>query len=87
MFDASPSELDTVYTVLNPSLAMGDQPHDATVVFDQAINAKVMKIVWKRPEEFNCIVICISLLTFYVHFLLSLESALEYRLIRPVSEI
>lgn len=62
VIDASPTELATVYTVLKRSLAMGDQlgQHDIIVVFDQAIYAKALDIIWKRPEEFDRIVICMG---------------------------
>ncbi len=59
IIDGSPTELGTVYTVLEKSLQMANQLHqqDAIVVFDQAIYAKALEIIWKNQERFQRIVL------------------------------
>lgn len=59
VIDASPTELPTVYTVLHRSLKMADQlgQQDVITVFDQAIYAKVLEIIWQNQEEFKRIVV------------------------------
>lgn len=58
IIDGSPTELSTVYTVLEKSLQMANQlhQHDAIVVFDQAIYAKALEIIWENQERFQRIV-------------------------------
>jgi len=58
VIDSSPSELSTVYTVLHRSLAIADKLHqnDAVIVFDQAIYAKALEIIWQKPDEFKRVV-------------------------------
>lgn len=59
VIDASPTELPTVYTLLQRSLKMADQlgQEDVIVVFDQAIYAKVLEIIWQNQEEFKRLVV------------------------------
>ena len=59
VIEASPTELPTVYTILQRSLQMADQlgQRDVIVVFDQAIYAKALEIVWQNPQEFQCVVL------------------------------
>lgn len=54
VIEASPTELPTVYTVLQRSLQMADQlqQHDVLVVFDQAIYAKALEVLWQNQEQF-----------------------------------
>ena len=57
--DASPTELSTVHTVLQHSLAMADQlsQEDVIVVLDQAIYCKSKQIIWSVPEDYSRIVL------------------------------
>ena len=50
VIEASPTELPTVYTVLQRSLQMAQQlgQHDVIVVFDQAIYAKALEVLWQN---------------------------------------
>ena len=59
VIEASPTELPTVYTILQRSLQMADQlgQRDVIVVFDQAIYAKALEIVWQNPQEFQRVVL------------------------------
>lgn len=59
VIEASPTELPTVYTLLQKSLKMADQlqQEDVIVVFDQAIYAKVLEIVWQNQEQFQRLVV------------------------------
>lgn len=56
--DASPTDMDTVYTILKNSLAMADElnQHDCPVVCDLAIYAKIMQVIWANRLEFSRIV-------------------------------
>ena len=59
VIDSSPTELSTVYTVLKRSVAMADQlqQEDVIIVFDQAIYAKGLEILWKHTNEFQRVVL------------------------------
>lgn len=59
VIEASPTELPTVYTVLQRSLDMADQldQEDVIVVFDQAIYAKALEIMWQNEQRFRRLVI------------------------------
>ena len=61
---ASPTRLDTVYTLLKRSVAMTKsiQKNSAVVVLDVAIYAKALQIVWKHQHEFISAVLCIGAL-------------------------
>lgn len=56
---ASPTQLDTVYTLLSRSLAMTKRLDQQTtvVVLDQAIYAKALEVKWKRADEFKSVVL------------------------------
>jgi hypothetical protein len=62
VIDASPTELPVVYNVLKRSISMADQlnQQDVVVVFDQAIYAKALEIIWKHPVEFKRVVPCMG---------------------------
>ena len=53
VIDASPTEMDTVNTILVRSMKYADLLHLAEIVlvFDQAIYAKAMKIIWEGSNE------------------------------------
>ena len=57
--DASATEMSTIYTALCKSIRMGEQlgQEDIVIVFDLAIYAKAVEIIWKRQEEMNKVVI------------------------------
>lgn len=59
VIDASPTELPTVNTVLKQSMKMADQlgQNDVIVVFDQAIYAKALEIIWQDHDQFKCVVL------------------------------
>lgn len=59
VIEASPTELPTVYTILQRSLQMADQlgQRDVIIVFDQAIYAKALEIVWQNPQQFQRVVL------------------------------
>ena len=56
--EADPTELPTVYAILQRSLQMADElgQRDVVIVFDQAIYAKALEIVWQNPQRFKCVV-------------------------------
>ena len=62
VIEASPTELPTVYTVLQRSLQMADQlgQHDVIVVFDQAIYAKALEGLWQKKDQFQRLVVRIG---------------------------
>lgn len=62
VIDASPTQLPVVYNVLKRSVNMADQhdQEDVVIVFDQAIYAKALEIIWKNPVEFKRIVPCMG---------------------------
>jgi hypothetical protein len=62
VIDASPTELPVVYNVLKRSISMADKlnQQDVVVVFDQAIYAKALEIIWKHPVEFKRVVPCMG---------------------------
>lgn len=66
LIDASPTDLSTVYTILKKSVEMASQLNlpDTVVVFDQAIYAKALEVIWKRPDEFKSVVLRMG--TFHV---------------------
>ena len=53
--EASPTEMLTVYTKLQRSLQVADQlrQKDKIMVFDQAIYAKALEIVWQNPPAIS----------------------------------
>ena len=55
---ASPTELSTVYLLLNRSLAVADElsQHDVVIIVDQAIYAKAQEIVCKHRDQFSRVV-------------------------------
>ena len=59
VIEASLTELPTVYTVLQRSLQLADQlgQHDVIVVFDQAIYAKALEVMWQNEEQFRRVVL------------------------------
>lgn len=59
VIEASPTELPTVYTILQRSLQMADQlgQRDVIIVCDQAIYAKALAIVWQNPQQFQHVVL------------------------------
>lgn len=59
VIEASPTEMSTVYTILQQSLQMASQlgQRDAIVVFDQAIYAKALEVIWQNKEQFNRLVL------------------------------
>lgn len=62
VIEASPTELPTVYTVLQRSLQIADQlgQHDVIIVFDQAIYAKALEVLWQNKDQFQRLVIRIG---------------------------
>ena len=56
---SSPTELSTVYQLLQRSISVCDQLHqdDVVVVVDQAVYAKAAEIVWKHQSTFSRIVL------------------------------
>ena len=62
VIEASPTELPTVYTVLQRSLQMADQlgQQDVIVVFDQAIYAKALEVLWQNQQQFQRLVVRIG---------------------------
>ena len=62
VIEASPTKLPTIYSVLQRSLQMGDQlgQHDVIVVFDQAIYAKALEVLWQNLEQFQRLVVRIG---------------------------
>ena len=59
VIEASPTELPTVYSLLQRSLQMADQlgQRDMIIVFDQAIYAQALEIVWQNPQQFQRVVL------------------------------
>ena len=59
VIEASPTELPTV---LQRSLQMADQlgQHDVIVVFDQAIYAKALEVLWQNKDQFQRLVVRIG---------------------------
>ena len=59
VIEASPTELDTVYTLLKRSVAMGKKLclDDIIIVMDQAIYAKAQEIVLQKNREFENVVL------------------------------
>ena len=59
VIDASPTKLPTVYNILKRSLSIADQigQDDVIVVFDLAIYAKGLEIIWQKEEEMNRVVL------------------------------
>ena len=53
--NSSPTELSTVYEILDRSITMGNATgqEDIIVVFDQAIYAKAVEIVWQSRAHFR----------------------------------
>ena len=56
---ASPTELSTVYTMLHRSMSTADRfgQHSVVIVFDQAIYAKALEIIWKHQADFERVVL------------------------------
>ena len=59
VIEASPTELDTVYTLLKRSVTMGQKlgQHGIIIVMDQAIYAKAQEIVLQKSGEFQNVVL------------------------------
>ncbi|CAG2186230.1 unnamed protein product [Mytilus edulis] len=59
VIDASPTDLNTVTTVLQRSVSIADKlgQRDVVIVFDQAIYAKALEIIWQKPVEFERVVL------------------------------
>ena len=59
VIEASPTELDTVYTLIKRSVAMGKKlgQDDIIIVMDQAIYDKAQQIVLQKNKEFENIVL------------------------------
>lgn len=66
VIEASPTEMQTVYTILQRSLQMANQlqQRDAIVVLDLAIYAKALKVMLQNKEEFSRIVLRLG--TFHI---------------------
>ena len=66
VIEASPTELDTVYTLLKRSVAMGKKlgQDDIIIEMDQAIYAKAQEIVLQKNREFENVVLRMG--SFYV---------------------
>ena len=62
VIEASPTELPTLYAVLQRSLQMAQQlgRHDVIVVFDQAIYAKALEFLWRNKDQFQQLVVRIG---------------------------
>ena len=56
---APPTQLDVVYTLLTRSVSMAHMlgQQDVVVVVDQAVYAKAVEILWKKPAEFRSVVL------------------------------
>ena len=59
VIESSPTELPTVYTILQRSMDMADQlgQKDVIVVFDQTIYAKALEIMWQNQQHFQRLVV------------------------------
>ena len=59
VIDASPTEIPTVYTLLERSLQIADQlgQQNVIIVLDQAIYAKALEVIWQNQERFQRIVV------------------------------
>jgi len=59
VIDASPTEIPTVYTLLQRSLLMADQlgQQNVIIVFDQAIYAKALEVIWQNQVTFQRLVV------------------------------
>ena len=59
VIDASPTEIPTVYTLLQKSLQIADQlgQQNVIIVFDQAIYAKALEVIWQNQEMFQRLVV------------------------------
>ena len=59
MIDASPTEMNTVHTLIHRSIRMADQLGlvDVVIVMDQAIYCKAKEILWTRPDDFKRVVL------------------------------
>ena len=59
VIDASPTEIPTVYTLLQRSLLIADQlgQQNAIIVFDQAIYAKALEVIWQNQITFQRLVV------------------------------
>ena len=59
VIDASPTEIPTVYTLLQRSLLIADQlgQQNVVVVFDQAIYAKALEVIWQNQVPFQRFVV------------------------------
>ena len=59
VIDASPTEISTVYTLLQRSLLIADQlgQQNVIVVFDQAIYAKALEVIWQNQLTFQRFVV------------------------------
>ena len=59
VINASPTQLSTVYALLERSLEMADEigQRDAIVVMDQAVYAKAAEIVWKHKQRFSRVIL------------------------------
>ena len=59
VIDASPTEIPTVYTLLQRSLLIADQlgQQNVIIVFDQAIYAKALEVIWQNQVTFQRLVV------------------------------
>ena len=59
VIDASPTEMPTVYNLLQRSLQIADQlgQQNVIIVLDQVIYAKALEVIWQNQETFQRIVV------------------------------
>ena len=59
VIDASPTEILTVYTLLQRSLLIADQlgQQNVIIVFDQAIYAKALEVIWQNQITFQHLIV------------------------------
>ena len=59
VIDANPTEILTVYTLLQRSLLIADQlgQQNVIIVFDQAIYAKALEVIWQNQITFQRLVV------------------------------
>ena len=56
---ASPTQMETVYTLLVCSVSMTKrlQQETTVIIVDQAVYAKALEVIWKRSDEFKSVVL------------------------------
>ena len=78
MIPASPEELGTVYELLKWSCALAQQlgQSHCIITVDWAVYAKAQEVVWKRPDKFCHVVLCMGAFHTAKTFLAVLECQL-----------